>query len=61
MNPIIVCKGVRTGSLLALMDHQPTYREDGRRIRSNYPNYLKVTAEKWIIGPTIRGEGVIQR
>lgn len=40
--------------------HQPTYREDGRRIRNNYPNYLKVTAEKWIIGPTIRGEGLYE-
>jgi sugar lactone lactonase YvrE len=38
--------------------NQPTYEEDGRRIRSNYPNYIKQTAELWIKGPVVRGEGL---
>ena len=39
---------------------QPPFVEDGRRIRSNYPNYIKQTAEIWIKGPIVRGEGLYQ-
>eukprot|EP00949_MAST-11_sp_MAST-11-sp1_P001477 g1477.t1 len=40
--------------------HQPPYKEDDRRIRINYPNYIQLDVETFIVGPPMPGEGLYQ-